>query len=147
MCRTSCARRSRKSGGSPSLHEQAALTNAPLRPASSTRSAAVDVSRRERPQLLARREGRNPPAPADLDHEVAEALELFARCARKMTVAQVLDAGVIVSVDRDALRQIPLNLLDNAVKYGPPGQTIGVGCEVAGDRVRIFVRTKALAFA
>lgn len=82
------------------------------------------------------------PSPADLDHEVAEALELFAPLARarKMTVEQVLDAGVIVSLDRDALRQILLNLLDNAVKYGPAGQTISVGSEVAGDRVRIFVQ-------
>ena len=47
--------------------------------------------------------------------------------------------GVIVSADRDALRQVLLNLLDNAVKYGPPGQTITVGTEAAGDRVRIFV--------
>ena len=36
-------------------------------------------------------------------------------------------------LDRDALRQILLNLLDNAVKYGPAGQTITVGSEIAGD--------------
>ena len=29
-------------------------------------------------------------------------------------------------VDRDAFKQILLNLLDNAVKYGPDGQRIGV---------------------
>jgi signal transduction histidine kinase len=45
----------------------------------------------------------------------------------------------VVSFDRDALRQILLNLLDNAVKYGPAGQTITVSSEVVGDRARISV--------
>lgn len=80
-------------------------------------------------------------SPADLDHEIVEALELFAPLARarRMAVEPKLDASAIVSLDRDALRQILLNLLDNAVKYGPPGQTITVGTEIAGDRARIWV--------
>lgn len=79
--------------------------------------------------------------PADLDHEVTDALELFAPLARarKMTLAETLDASAILMLDRDALRQILLNLLDNAVKYGPSGQTITVGSEIAGDRARIWV--------
>jgi signal transduction histidine kinase len=81
------------------------------------------------------------PAPADLDHEIADALELFAPLARarRMTVASALEAKAVVSFDRDALRQILLNLLDNAVKYGPVGQTITVSSEVVGDRARISV--------
>jgi signal transduction histidine kinase len=81
------------------------------------------------------------PSPADLDHEIREALELFAPLARarKMTVAETLEANGVVSLDRDALRQMLLNLLDNAVKYGPAGQTITVGSELAGDRARIWV--------
>ena len=81
------------------------------------------------------------PAPADLDHEIADALELFTPLARarKMTLASSLAANAVVSFDRDALRQILLNLLDNAVKYGPAGQTITVSSEVVGDRARISV--------
>jgi signal transduction histidine kinase len=81
------------------------------------------------------------PAPADLDHEITDALELFAPLARarRMTVASALNANAVVSFDRDALRQILLNLLDNAVKYGPAGQTITVSSEVVGDRARISV--------
>jgi signal transduction histidine kinase len=81
------------------------------------------------------------PAPADLDHEIADVLELFAPLARarRMTVASALNANAVVSFDRDALRQILLNLLDNAVKYGPAGQTITVSSEVVGDRARISV--------
>ena len=56
-----------------------------------------------------------------------------------MTVNDDLSANAIVILDRDALRQILLNLLDNATKYGPPGQTITVGSEIASDRARIWV--------
>jgi len=80
-------------------------------------------------------------APVDLDREIEDALELFAPLARarKMTIATALRANAIVPLDRDALRQMLLNLLDNAAKYGPPGQTITVGSELAGDRARIWV--------
>jgi len=80
-------------------------------------------------------------APAVLDHEIREALELFAPLARarRMAIGMRLDAGAVVLLDRDALRQMLLNLLDNAVKYGPSGQTITVGSEVSGDHARIWV--------
>jgi signal transduction histidine kinase len=80
-------------------------------------------------------------SPSDLDHEIADVLELFAPLARarQMSVESRLDAGAVVQLDRDALRQIMLNLLDNAVKYGPAGQTITVGSEIAGDRARVWV--------
>ena len=80
-------------------------------------------------------------APADLDHELQEVVELFTPLARarRMVIDTSLAAKAVVEVDRDALRQMLLNLLDNAVKYGPPGQTITVGSEIAGDRARIYV--------
>ena len=80
-------------------------------------------------------------SPADLDHEILDVIELFAPLARarKMTLAAALDARAVVMLDRDALRQILLNLLDNAAKYGPPGQTITIGSEIAGDVARIWV--------
>ena len=82
------------------------------------------------------------PTPCELDREIIEALELFAPLARarKMTVANALEAGVLLPVDRDALRQVLLNLLDNAAKYGPPGQTIVAGSSVAGRYARIWVQ-------
>jgi signal transduction histidine kinase len=42
-------------------------------------------------------------------------------------------------VDPGALRQILLNLLDNAVKYGPHGQTIVVRVVRGGDEVVLSV--------
>ena len=59
--------------------------------------------------------------------------------ARRMRVDAKLDASAIGLVDRGALRQILLNLLDNAVKYGPVGQTIGVRVVREGARVRLSV--------
>ncbi|HEV8218286.1 MAG TPA: HAMP domain-containing sensor histidine kinase [Gemmatimonadaceae bacterium] len=81
------------------------------------------------------------PSPADLDHEIQDVIELFAPLARarKMTLDTALDARAVVMLDRDALRQILLNLLDNAAKYGPSGQTITVGSEISGGVARIWV--------
>jgi len=81
------------------------------------------------------------PSPADLDHEIQDVIELFAPLARarKMILATNLDAHAVVTLDRDALRQILLNLLDNAAKYGPAGQTITVGSEISVGIARIWV--------
>jgi len=44
---------------------------------------------------------------------------------------------VVATADRGALRQMLINLLDNAAKYGPPSQTIRV--RVAGENGRAVV--------
>jgi signal transduction histidine kinase len=58
---------------------------------------------------------------------------------RGVRLAALVADGSIASVDDDALRQILLNLLDNAVKYGPAGQEIRVGAAPVGAGVRIWV--------
>ena len=85
-------------------------------------------------------------AATDLEREVRDALEMFAPLARarRATLRSELEHGITLEVDRDALRQVLLNLLDNAVKYGPRGQTVTVGMGVArengrGPRVRLWV--------
>ena len=81
------------------------------------------------------------PEPAEIDREIQESLDLFAPLARSrgMTIRPMLGINTLMSVDRNALRQILLNLLDNAAKYGPSGQTITVGSQIVGDRARIWV--------
>ena len=44
-----------------------------------------------------------------------------------------------VSVNRAELRQVMLNLLDNAVKYGPRGQTVTIGVARKQEYVRLWV--------
>ena len=74
------------------------------------------------------------PAPAPLAPLVREAVEAFAplAAARGVTFRTELSDGLVASVDAEALRQMLVNLLDNAVKYGPADQTITVGLD-AGD--------------
>lgn len=71
-------------------------------------------------------------------HEVLEGFAPLAR-ARHMAVEAQLAGGVEVVADPGALRQVLLNLLDNAAKYGPAGQTLIVRAYANGDWVRFEV--------
>ena len=84
------------------------------------------------------------PASLDLDTEIRDAVEMFTPLARSRRMSvRTSTGGLTVLADRNALRQILLNLLDNAAKYGPPGQTISIGTGPApgtdGSRVRFWV--------
>jgi signal transduction histidine kinase len=85
------------------------------------------------------------PAVLDLASEIRDAVEMFAPLARsrRMSVRAAPEPRLTITADRDALRQILLNLLDNAAKYGPAGQTITVGSSAAppgeGALLRIWV--------
>ncbi len=57
---------------------------------------------------------------------VAESFEPLARAAGAR-VEQRIENGIECTMDVDATRQAVLNLLDNAVKYGPAGQVIEIG--------------------
>ncbi|HKR55334.1 MAG TPA: HAMP domain-containing sensor histidine kinase, partial [Gemmatimonadales bacterium] len=59
--------------------------------------------------------------------------------ARRVTVRTVLDERLVAVVDPGGLHQMLLNLLDNAVKYGPDGQTVTITLEGWGGYLRIRV--------
>ena len=48
--------------------------------------------------------------------------------------------GVAVSGDRDALKQVLLILVDNALKFTPPGGTIAISTSMADGRVAVSIR-------
>jgi len=81
------------------------------------------------------------PAAAPLAPLVREAVEAFAplAAARGVTFRTELRDGLVAPVDAEALRQMLVNLLDNAVKYGPADQTITVGLESGDGKARIRV--------
>ena len=98
------------------------------------------------------------PARHDLAALVRETVDAFAPIANARGVAIDVEADEsILDIDEDAMRQVVLNLLDNAVKYGPPHQRVIVGVhgrelfvddEGPGipprDRVAIFERYRRL---
>jgi signal transduction histidine kinase len=59
---------------------------------------------------------------------VSEVLESFCPLAESQgcRIEAALDETLVANVDPGAFRQILLNLLENAVKYGPPGQIVDV---------------------
>jgi signal transduction histidine kinase len=54
-------------------------------------------------------------------------------------VVTELDPDAVILGDPTAVRQILTNLLDNALKYGPPGQTVTIGCRIVDGLVRLWV--------
>ena len=71
------------------------------------------------------------PQPCELAPLVEEVLAGFAPLAgaAQFGVVGRLEPGVSAAVDADALRQVLLNLLDNAVKHAPLGRTVTVRLE------------------
>ncbi|MEO8479943.1 MAG: HAMP domain-containing sensor histidine kinase [Gemmatimonadota bacterium] len=74
-----------------------------------------------------------------LAREIREAVDKLSVAleARLMQVTLALDGRTTVRANADALRQIVINILDNAIKYGRVGQTITIGTQVEGEMVRL----------
>jgi signal transduction histidine kinase len=80
-------------------------------------------------------------APTELGPLMDGILATFAPLAeeRGARVAMELREPVTAAVDCSAVKQIVLNLLDNALKFGPRGQVVRLIVERDGDRARIAV--------
>ena len=64
----------------------------------------------------------------DVASEITEIVSGFEPLAQAQGVRLTtrLAPGIVADVDRGALRQVLLNLLDNAVRYGPPHQSVTI---------------------
>jgi signal transduction histidine kinase len=81
------------------------------------------------------------PEPTSIAPLVQEVIEGFAplAAARGVTLQAAVTDGLVAPVDPGAMRQMLLNLLDNAVKYGPAGQTVTVGATRENGTARVWV--------
>jgi signal transduction histidine kinase len=82
-----------------------------------------------------------PAVPVDVSAESRRIIEAFRPLAasRHVTVRDRVEPGLTVRIQPDALPRVLLNLLDNAVKYGPTGQTVEVDVAAQGRGLRIMV--------
>ena len=72
---------------------------------------------------------------------LADLAELYGAVAEENGVRLVLTAEQHLPArgDRELIQQAVANLLDNAIKFSPPGGTIRLGGEMAADALRISV--------
>ncbi len=61
---------------------------------------------------------------------------------RAIELVVQVPTDLLVNGDVDALRQIMLNLLDNAVRYGPDRQTITIGAEGRDGEIELWVEDR-----
>jgi two-component system phosphate regulon sensor histidine kinase PhoR len=82
------------------------------------------------------------PEPVDLAALVAEAVSLLRPRAEAegITIAGPAQPGLVVEGDRSSLLRAISNLLDNAIKYSPPGGTVTVETADEGELVALSVR-------
>lgn len=95
----------------------------------------LQFSRSEHDSIqLAREPRRLAPLLAELVEEFNPLLD-----GSSSRVVTRIEADPSVAVDEDAIRQVVLNLLENAVKYGPAQQEVQLGTTLRDDTVRIWV--------
>ncbi len=99
-------------------------------------SSLLDVNRLEAGQPIASLQ------PADPYTLVLEAIDVIAPIAsnKKQQIANELPGDLLpIMVDADMIRRVLINLLENAIKYTPPGGNIRVGGKSVESWVRLWV--------
>lgn len=81
------------------------------------------------------------PTPLDVGEAIADAVDSFGplAAARGASIETEVEGDLVIAAERADLRQIVVNLLDNAVKYGPTDEVVRVRAARHGPDVRITV--------
>ncbi|HUN42595.1 MAG TPA: HAMP domain-containing sensor histidine kinase [Acetobacteraceae bacterium] len=79
--------------------------------------------------------------PFDLAPLLADLAELYGAVAEEQQISVIVDAPQVVSAygDRDLVQQAIANLMDNAVKFSPPGSTVRLGAAATSAGLEISV--------
>lgn len=87
--------------------------------------------------------------PVSLGDVVRETAAQFAPVVASQQVSIAVDAATdaLALADADAVRQVVLNLLDNAVKHGPPQQRIVARVDRRAERIRLIVEDEGPGIA
>ncbi len=86
----------------------------------------------------------------DLSEAIKEATDFLAFQSEKAGVAlqfNAIETGIALKVDRQALRQVLLNVLGNAVKFTLPGGSVTITAELQGDSVSLSIRDTGIGIA
>ena len=86
---------------------------------------------------------REPFDPVDLVERVAEATRIHVPPGIELQI-RAPETVPAVAADRDKVRQVLMNLVENAIKYSPDGGRIELGVESADGVVRFDVRDEGL---
>jgi two-component system, OmpR family, phosphate regulon sensor histidine kinase PhoR len=87
--------------------------------------------------------GREPFEAGDVVERVVEATQVHAPA--EVTLRMSANGDIpLVAADKDKVRQVLVNLVENAIKYSPDGGTIEVGVAPQDDQVRFWVRDEGL---
>jgi two-component system phosphate regulon sensor histidine kinase PhoR len=84
--------------------------------------------------------------PRDLVERVVEATRTYAPPSVKLAIVAA-DGLPGVSADLDKVRQVLVNLVENAIKYSPDGGRVEVGVKAGDEFVRFHVRDEGLGVA
>jgi two-component system phosphate regulon sensor histidine kinase PhoR len=87
--------------------------------------------------------GAEPFEPTEVVERVVEASQVHAPAEVSLTVSAAKEIPLVAG-DKDKVRQVLVNLVENAIKYSPDGGTIEVGVAPHEDDVRFWVRDEGL---
>ena len=78
----------------------------------------------------------------DLLAELGDAVLIYAEKARRENIRMIYNEPQMlpfINGDKNRIRQVFINIIDNAIKYSNPGGTVVIGAEAVGNKVQVIV--------